>query len=100
MNVHLSTQHALGQGFLQLRGQGLEIQGSASPTLCNQLIQQLARDAVVVLLCHTFLLSNSSWYGSDTQNSLQAPIFYVRCISTLAKDQLFPRQDQRVTQTS
>ena len=72
MNVHLSTQHALGQGLLQLRGQGLEIQGSAGPSLGNHLIQQLARDAVVVLLCHTLLLSTSSWYGLSTHNSLQA----------------------------
>lgn len=47
MYVHLSAQHAFGQGLLQLRGQGLEIQGSAGPSRCNQLIQLLARDAVV-----------------------------------------------------
>ena len=42
MDLHLSAQHALGQGLLQLRGQGLEIQCPAGPSLCNQLIQQLA----------------------------------------------------------
>ena len=64
MDVHLRAQHALGQGLLQFPGQGLEVQCPAGTTFGNQFIQQLTRDAVVVLLCHTFLLSNSSWYGS------------------------------------
>ena len=42
MDLHLSAQHALGQGLLQLRGQGLEIKCPSSPSRCNQLIQQLA----------------------------------------------------------
>ena len=72
MDVHLGAQHALGQGLLQLRGQRLKIQGPASTSPRNQLIQQLARDPIVVFLRHSILQSNSSWYGSYTQKSLQA----------------------------
>ncbi len=50
-----------------------KIQCPSSPSLRDQLIEQLARNPIVVLLCHTCLQSNSSWYGSQTQCMVRSP---------------------------
>ncbi len=74
VHVHLGIEHALGQRLLQLRRQTLEIQRRTRSALRNQLVQQVPVNAVIMsFLRHTSPPPQGASYGSQTQNSLQAP---------------------------
>lgn len=70
----LGRMHALVQRLLQLPRQALEIQRRTGAALLDQLVQQVPVNAVVVSFRrHTSPPPKGLSYGSQTQNSLQAP---------------------------
>ena len=68
MDFQFRTQHPLGRRLLQLPGQRLEIQRPPGASLGDQFIQELVREPILVLPCHTCPLLRRSGYGSTHKN--------------------------------